>query len=300
MPIELPALSRRRFIGGSLAFGVAFFCDQFVGAAEPEPDPDSWALISDTHLAADPAFISKGVNLTESLQTVVAEIAGLARPPAGTLINGDLAFDAGEPGDYARLIETLRPLRRAGQRVHLTLGNHDDREHFWEAFTAEKATARPVADHQMMMIRSLRANWFVLDSLEKVHSVPGRLGEAQLAWLSRALDENADRPALVMCHHNPDPAKALKDTPELLAILRPRKQVKAFFFGHTHNWDVQRDESGIHLINLPPTAHVFTPGRPRGWVYLQLQPAGARLEFRSLDRGHAAHGQLVDLPWRNG
>ena len=75
---------------------------------------------------------------------------------------------------------------------------------------------RPLADHNVALIETPRANWFVLDSLEKTLSTPGLLGKSQLAWLARTLDEHPDKPALVMVHHNllfPGDLKAgLKDT----------------------------------------------------------------------------------------
>jgi hypothetical protein len=93
-------------------------------------------------------------------------------------------------------------------------------------------------------------------------------------------------------------AGSLQDTAELMEILRPRRHVKAYFFGHTHRWDISHDESGLCLINFPPVAYVFEEGRPNGWVHATLQPAGARLELRCLDRARKDHGQVVNLVWR--
>ena len=113
-----------------------------------------------------------------------------------------------------------------------------------------------MADRQTALLRSPRANWFVLDSLEKTNSTPGWLGDEQRTWLARALDENPDKPALVVAHHNPllagDAELALKDSVQFFDILRPRRQVKAYIFGHTHRWETTQDVSGIHLVNLPP------------------------------------------------
>jgi 3',5'-cyclic AMP phosphodiesterase CpdA len=142
----------------------------------------------------------------------------------------------------------------------------------------------------------------VLDSLIATLQTPGRLGEAQRAWLARALDENTDKPALVAIHHHPALEGAtgwpLEDTAALMEILRPRRQVKVWFFGHTHRWGVYHDESGLCLVNFPPVAYVFEEGRPNGWVHATLQPQGARLELRCLDRTRKDHGQVVDLVWR--
>ena len=48
-------------------------------------------------------------------------------------------------------------------------------------------------------------------------------------------------------------------------MVLPRKQVKAYFYGHTHIWG-RTDISGIHLVNLPAMAWAFDPTQPRGFV----------------------------------
>ena len=90
----------------------------------------------------------------------------------------------------------------------------------------------------------------------------------------------------------------LKDTVPLLDIIRPRRQVKAYIHGHTHNWKISPDESGIHFINLPPVAYVFEQGKPSGWVHALIDKGGMSLELRCVDQTHKDHGQKVDLRWR--
>ena len=46
-----------------------------------------------------------------------------------------------------------------------------------------------------------------------------------------------------MVHHNPGflgKVGGLRDTEALFKVLRPRKQVKAVIYGHTHDWHVRR------------------------------------------------------------
>ena len=75
--------------------------------------------------------------------------------------------------------------------------------------------------------------------------------------------------------------------------------MKAYVFGHTHDWQVTQDASGIHLINLPPVAYVFTPGKPSGWIHASFRDDGARLEMRCIDPTHPAHGNVTELTWRS-
>ncbi len=308
MPVYLPPITRRRFLKNSLAVS-AVAAAGGCAVNEFSVRGDSWALLSDTHIAADPNTVHSNVNMARNLQRVTQEALAWPEPISGALINGDLAYDSGAPADYAAFLDLIEPMRKRGWPIYLSLGNHDHREHFWSAMPRQKATEAGLPDRQITIIRAPHANWFVLDSLIKTLEIPGNLGEAQREWLARVLDQNADKPALVAVHHNPNPKIApgtapaakphgLEDTEELLAILRPRLHVKAYFFGHTHRWSVSADDSGLHLINFPPVAYVFQPGQPSGWVYAAINPQGASIEIRCLDRTHAEHGRVVDLKWR--
>ena len=184
--------------------------------------------------------------------------------------------------------------------VHLSVGNHDEREHFWTAFPKERPESRPVAERQTEVLRANHANWFVLDSLETTGGAPGLLGKEQLTWLAQSLDANSKKPALVFVHHNPgiDGNIGLRDSLTLFEIIRPRRHVKAYVFGHTHLWKLEKDTSGLHLINLPPVAYVFQPGNPSGWVQALEEENGMALELRCVDTTHRLHGEKVKLEWR--
>ncbi len=302
MPIHLPAISRRQFLLRSLAGGAALVLSPSLLAASKRADPNSWALLSDIHLAADASRVARGINMTDHFTRVSRELLALRKLPARAFITGDCAYNNGEVGDYGQLTALLEPIRAAQVPVTLALGNHDNRERFWEALQEQKAAKRPLADRQVAMLQTPRANWFVLDSLEKTLSTPGLLGQEQLDWLARALDANPSKPALVLLHHNPGTmasVSGLKDTEALFEILRPRKQVKAYIFGHTHVWQVGQDPSGIHLVNLPPVAYVFREGEPAGWVHATLEREGMRLELRCVDPTHKSQGQVVKLQWRS-
>ena len=302
MPIHLPPLSRRQFISRTLTSTAGLWLGSRLGAAAPAVDPHTWALLSDTHVHADRAKMARGINMAAQLATVVEDVLRPSRRPAGALVNGDLSFNTGETPDYATFTQLIEPLRAAGIRLHLALGNHDHRERFWAALAGDVAAKRPVVDRHAALVRTPRANWFVLDSLDKTNSTPGLLGETQLTWLAKTLDANADQPALVMIHHNPrlDPAKlTLIDEDALYAIIRPRRQVKAYLFGHSHRWSTEKDRSGLHLINLPTTAYVFDPAQPIGWVLAQLEPQGLRLQLRCVDATRPDHGRVVELAYRS-
>jgi 3',5'-cyclic AMP phosphodiesterase CpdA len=299
MPIYLPPLSRREFLRRSALAAAGLALSPQLLAAETKPDEDFWALFSDPHIAADRALVHNDVNMADHLDAVVREASGLPVRPAAIFVNGDCAFNSGEKDDYGTFTRALAPLRQTP--IHITLGNHDNRERFWDAFAMDKSAKRPVADKQAFMVSGAKVNWFVLDSLDQTLSTPGVLGKPQLDWLAGVLDANATKPALVMLHHNPgmtENVPGLKDTAALLDVIRPRKQVKAYFFGHTHAWSVTPDDSGIHFINLPPTSYLFKEGKPSGWVRATAVADGMKLELRCLDMKHPQHGEVKELKWR--
>jgi 3',5'-cyclic-AMP phosphodiesterase len=302
MPVHLPQFSRRRFLkraalaGAALALGPG----AHAGLFGKSRDKHTFALLSDTHIAADAAQISGKINMADHLAAVGRELAALPKKPAAVLINGDLALKTGLPGDYATFAGLIEPLRAVAP-VHLLLGNHDHRENFWSAFPREAATPRAVASRQTAVLAATRANWFMLDSLDATNSTPGELGAAQLAWLRRELDSHRDKPAIVIAHHNlgnRDNIAGLKDSAAFAELLAQHRHVKAFVFGHTHNWNIEQHASGVHLINLPPVAYIFKEGRPNGWVRATLARDGMELELRCLDVKHAEHGKVQQLNWR--
>jgi hypothetical protein len=301
MPIRLAPISRRRFLTRSAVAAAGLGITPKLLASIKPTDARSWALLSDPHLAADRATVSRDMNMAEHFAAVTREILERTRLPAGLFINGDCAYNTGETGDYRLLAELLEPIRGAQIPVCLGLGNHDNRERFREALGPELPSSKPLSDKHVALVRTRYVNWFVLDSLEKPLSVPGLLGQPQLDWLASTLDSNRHKPALVLVHHQPDSngtTSGLKDTDAFYQVIRPRKQVKAYFFGHTHVWKVEQDPSGLHLVNLPAVGYPFRAEQPTGWVLATLGRKGALLELRCTDPKRPAHGQFVELNWR--
>jgi len=301
MPIYLPPISRRDFIKRTLLTAAGAALTPRLSAASRHTDPSSWVLMADTHIAGDPEKIARGISMAGHFSRASDDVLELPKRPAGVFVIGDCAFNSGEKDDYTTFTNLLEPLRAGGLPLHLAVGNHDQRENFWAALEMKKTAERPVKNRQVALLRTSAVNWFVLDSLETTLQTPGLLGTAQLGWLARTLDANRKKPALVLLHHNPGNSEnvgGLKDTDGLLEVIRPRKQVKAWIFGHTHKWNVRTDESGIHLVNLPPVAYVFQPQNPSGWVHATVQRDGMNLALNCIDPTHKDNGQVVVLKWR--
>ncbi|MEZ0390507.1 MAG: metallophosphoesterase, partial [Verrucomicrobium sp.] len=218
---------------------------------------------------------------------------------AGVILSGDCAHLSGLKADYESLKTLLDPLSAAQLPVHLLMGNHDDRTTLGEVLS--RKTSEAVQSRYVTVQETPLANWFLLDSLGQTNATPGALGEAQLAWLEKELDARVGKPAIVVVHHNivlGENKTALQDSRALMEVLRPRRHVKACLYGHTHRWEQSQDESGLHLINLPPTAYVFKPEFPNGWVLATLQPQAFQLELRCLNTAHPQHGEVKTFAWR--
>lgn len=302
MPVKLTQLSRREFLKRAALAGVAAALAPSASAGwlGKSRDPHTFAFFSDTHIAADAATVSRKVNMADNLAGCVRELAAWPVKPAAVIINGDLALKDGQPCDYATFGGLIGPARTLAD-VHLLLGNHDRRESFWAAFPQDATRQKAVSQKQCAVFGSPRANWFLLDSLDVTLSTPGDLGAEQFLWLSQELTARPDKPAIIVAHHNLNTLNGisgLKDSPALEELFGKFPQIKAFIFGHTHNWDISRHRTGVHLINLPPTSYIFKEGSPSGWVRCTLARDSMEVELRALDVKHPDHAQVKQLKWR--
>lgn len=302
MPITLPPISRRRFLAGSVAAGLGLALNRYAVAADTKADQHRFVLLADTHINADPMAVNLNQTMAHNFRAAVASIATLPYLPAGLMIAGDCAHKVGTAGDYATLLELLGPVRKLDLPVHFLLGNHDDRANFWAAIPAEDRPAKAVADRHTAVVRSPRADFYLLDTLDKVDKAPGTVGKAQLTWLAKALDEQPTKPAIVVMHHPPfvGPNKnGTLDGEALMNVLSPRRQVKAVFYGHTHRWLVEDPRpDGLLQINLPPVSYVFAKGVPLGFVELSLNDDNAVIQLTCQDAKHPQHQQQLTLKWR--
>lgn len=283
-----------------------------ISSLATEPKTETWALLADTHIHADPAFTSRHeTNMADNLERVIAELVAEENPLSGVIIDGDCAFNEGLRGDYDLLAKLLAPLVDAKIPIHLTLGNHDDRGPFFQALSEFQTDQQLVENKHVALVESAAANFLFLDSLQHVNKTPGEFGEQQLKWLSETLDAHPDKPTILVGHHYPkenrddvipsaEPIKiaGLIDTDPFLEIVAKRRQAKAYIFGHSHTWAIESNDSGFHHINLPPVAYVFDIKRPNGWVKAELSQSGMTLELSTLDKGHPQNGERHDLSWR--
>lgn len=302
MPIHLATLNRRRFLQAAGA-SVLLYARRAKAAETADVESDLVYLLNDTHIGEKHPEDSP---VPSHLRQVVAELVNRPRKPACVLINGDLALKDGQPEDYRHLGKLLLPLRKAGIETHLTLGNHDNREAFYEILSEQRPENPPVESRHIAIVETQHANFFLLDSLQKTMVTPGTIGQSQLEWLASALDRLSAKPAIVVTHHNPrlggDPLHfpgGLIDSQELWSVIGPRKWVKAYIHGHIHDRSYAEHE-GIHILNTPATSYVADPKTSTtGWTTAKLTANGITLTTHTTDARHPWNGESKTLTWRS-
>jgi 3',5'-cyclic-AMP phosphodiesterase len=296
--------TRRAFLTSAASAGILVFRPSLARGADV--DPHRVALLSDPHIGEKAETNDRDCNMHDRLKAVVAEVAKLAPKPVCAVIDGDLAHKTGTAAEYKLFASLIEPVRDAGVPLHLGLGNHDNFTRFAEGLDNLRPKDRPVEGKHVTVVELERANLFVLDSYDPKNSVGGIIGESQLKWLAKALDERKTKPAVVFAHHPlqfdaPKSGKAsgIADTTDFWPVVKDRPQVKAFVFGHTHTWKLA-ERDGVHLINLPAIGYPFAKAEVTGWVTASLTEKGIALEIRALDPKHARHGDKAELTWRKG
>ena len=261
------------------------------------------ALLADTHISANPNLVYPGtkwpgspvkegehesVNMAKCLTEAAKSVISLNPRPAQLIVNGDCAMSRGTEAEYKELLRLLEPIRAAGITVHVTIGNHDNRDDLWKLLPFLKKEQMGI---QAGVIELPYVNLILLDSGRK-----GIFGEKQLSWLAQELDGRSEKPALVFGHFNPypnrgvRPIKGMHDGVSLLKALAKRNHARAYLYGHTHEWQHdQRDH--LHLINQPAVSYYFGKGHAHGWIDMKLTKESADLELHCINPKHPQHGE---------
>jgi Icc protein len=254
------------------------------------------ALLSDTHIAADPEDTFRGFSPHRNLRAVCD---GVKQSKFDLLVvNGDLARRSGQEGDYAAFRGFIDPLAEQIPAI-VTLGNHDERKNARSALTKRAGEIQPVEQKLVTTVDAGPLRFVMLDSLLVTNISPGQVGKGQREWLSSYLDGGGQKPTAVFVHHNPDAESdgALVDADRLLAILKPRRSVKALIFGHTHVYAFDKTD-GMHLVNLPAVGYNFADGNPVGWVEANFSERGAKLQLHAVMGEKKDNRKVTELSWR--
>lgn len=199
--------------------------------------------LSDTHIERTDAPNARGLNATDSLRLMLAELRH-QRDIDAVVVTGDIANE-GEVEAYTAVRELVGEFASGlGAPVFYTTGNHDERT----AFGKVLGSGHPEPDVVLESGSSERAavstvaGWRIvtLDSLVP-GKVYGRIGEVQLDWLRGVLETPAPRGTVLAFHHPPvsldvsasQPFFGLRDPGELAEAIRG-SDVRVILTGHFH------------------------------------------------------------------
>ena len=296
-----PLLSRRQILKGGLALAACAWTPRPNSASARQshagstpadlPEVTRWALLSDTHIAADPQGHHRHFYPHRNLQEVIAQIS--CNPPDGLVIAGDLARLKGKIEDYRSLRTLLTPI--AQRPVHLGLGNHDDRGGFFRTFGDACGHPGTPENRHVILAQAGPVRMIVLDTLLRVNGLSGKLGDSQRIWLETILQSCDDRPTILFLHHTP--YAHLLDSRRLFEIIKSQSKVKAVVYGHSHRYEYSQ-VAGIHLLNLPATSYTIWSDAPVGWVEAKLTARGGEFTLHAIEGDRTLDGQSHTLLWR--
>ncbi|MEM6742567.1 MAG: metallophosphoesterase [Pseudomonadota bacterium] len=189
-------------------------------------------ILSDLHIVPE-GRLSHGLDTLDRLNQAIDHVNARHDDAAFVICAGDLA-DHGEAAAYERLGSALG---RLTPPVRLTLGNHDHRPTFLDVFGEDLAGPTGQLDH---VIDAEGHRIVVLDSSEPDLDGAGRLTAEQLQWLGARLNEAADRPVVIVLHHNITPFHIqtdfimLEEADAFLDVVRTHPDIRQVISGHVH------------------------------------------------------------------
>jgi 3',5'-cyclic AMP phosphodiesterase CpdA len=196
-----------------------------------EESPALLVQLSDLHLSAG----EEGEGRAGRLQRAVSAVAALRPYPRAVLLSGDLADEPSQAA-YEQAHSLLAPL---GLPLYAIAGNHDDRDLLRARFGP---APEPPGTRVCFAVTCGPLRLIGCDSTCP-GDAGGELGEEQLGWLERTLNEEPATPTLLALHHPPVltgvrsmDAIALRaeDRGALEELLRGHPQVRAITCGHVH------------------------------------------------------------------
>src|SRR4030095_1864967 len=231
-------VNRREFLGPSARALALLALSKRAGALGQEATTAGkqvhWALLSDTHVAADSKNEYRKFLPWQNLRTVVPQV--IESRPEAIVLNGDAARLTGELADYEAVKQLLAPLAERAP-VYIGLGNHDDRDNFFKVFDHPSGNRQKITGKHVLVIERPFMRLILLDSLFYVNKAAGLLGKTQREWLARYLEASDVRPIVVFVHHTlGDGDGDLLDVDWFFRLTRAHKSVKAIIYGHSHKY----------------------------------------------------------------
>ena len=209
--------------------------------------------------------------------------------PCGVLVNGDLAWSSGRSEDYERFLDILHPLTDQAALV-LALGNHDERSTLLDCLASRnRLTPRWLA----AVVEQPPFRLVALDSSIGTHTVGGKIGCEQLAWLEELLVSEPCAQTVIFVHHpGESSSEGCSDFDDLIRLAQRQRCIQAIVTAHDHEYRLGR-VGEVHHICLPAVGFPFSDDTPTGWIEALLGSADIELRLRG-----TASRNVTRLPWR--
>lgn len=192
------------------------------------------AQLTDMHFTAPGTLYQGVIDSGKMGRSAVAAINAFSPDVDIVVCTGDLT-EHGLPEEYAHARQVLGALDAP---CFVLPGNHDEREAFRSAFSADGYLPASGPLHYAE----------VCEGLHIVHldcTVPGEhhgaVDDASLAWLDRALTAEPDRTTFILMHFHPVKSGVTDmdryrnfSGPEIEDVIRRHPQVARVLFGHVH------------------------------------------------------------------
>jgi manganese-dependent ADP-ribose/CDP-alcohol diphosphatase len=268
-------MTRRCLLGWTCGVALILCCGSLLAAAEsvsPPPVQFRFGLVADVQYA-DKAN-SGALRFRESLEKLAASLSELTRQKVDFVVNlGDI-IDGNGTKSLEELRAVLGVFARCEAQVYHVIGNHcldvDLPVLMRELNLRDAYYSFVFKNYRFVVLNTMavsvksppdsvnrRAADGLLSRDPKLRLYNGALGEEQLEWLRRQLEEAArqGQPVIVLSHHPLSAASSdLSFTPwdltALDAILAKSKNVVACFNGHDHRGGYGQT-NGIHHVTLP-------------------------------------------------
>lgn len=213
------------------------------------------AQISDLHISALGKTIYDNVDSLANLKTVVSNLNDFKPNIDAVLISGDLAHDASESA-YTTMFEVLNELNMP---FYVVPGNHDSRAFLRKQIHSHSYLTND-EEYINWMVTNYPVNLIGLDSMVEGRDF-GFLSRGSLDFLARCLDNQKDKPTMIMLHHPPVCSGIefmdeinLKNAQELESVICSHKQVLRVTCGHLHR-SMQTYFANKLLTVCPSSSH---------------------------------------------
>lgn len=225
--------------------------------------------LSDCHLLADPAALTRDYNTHQSLRHTLEQIHQQDHADA-FIFTGDISQD-GSAASYQHLNDLLTVLDKP---VYALPGNHDNAPLMREQLRAQCVHTADLEHWQVLLLDSPVSG-----------EAYGEISPADLNWLNLWLKTSIDKHTLIAVHHQPLPVGSqwtdeimLQNGDQLLNILKGYSHVKGLIFGHVHQ-EFDRQFEHIRIMGCPSSCFQFQAGVDDFAVDESLKPGYRWLEL---------------------